>query len=224
MQVEFVTVRARSVPRALADVAEKQDATALVLGSSTAGAHGHVVVGSTADVLLHTSRVPVAVAPRGYQAVSVAGAGPLDVPVHRLTVAFGGTPSGREPVRWAQALTREIDVRLRVASFGVQATPMYPPEVGLDIEAEVSEQWREQVSQAQRELGLGPDVELVTSVGTSWADAMDRIPWEPGEVLIAGSSSVGGLRAVSLGSGAAKIVRHSPVPVLVVPRGSDPLP
>jgi nucleotide-binding universal stress UspA family protein len=47
--------------------------------------------------------------------------------------------------------------------------------------------------------------------------AMDQLEWEPGEVLVVGSSPVGALARVFLGSRAIKIVRYSPVPVLVVP-------
>lgn len=222
MQVEFVTVPARSVARALVQVAVESDATALVLGSSSDGGLGHVVVGSTADHLLHSSRVPVAVAPRGYRAAAVPGAGPLDVPVRRLTAAFGPSAAGEESVRWAAALTRSIDVGLRVASFGVRTPTMFPPEVGFDVEAEVSAQWQDQMLDAQRALALGPEVETVAPVGTSWADAMDRLDWQPNELLIVGSSSAGVLRAVFLGARATKLVRHSPVPVLVVPRGTTP--
>jgi nucleotide-binding universal stress UspA family protein len=38
-------------------------------------------------------------------------------------------------------------------------------------------------------------------------------------VLVVGSSSIGPLARVFLGSRATKIVRHAPVPVVVVPRG-----
>ena len=46
---------------------------------------------------------------------------------------------------------------------------------------------------------------------------MDDLEWEPGEVLVVGSSRVGRLARVFLGSRAIKIVRYSPVPVVVVP-------
>jgi len=52
---------------------------------------------------------------------------------------------------------------------------------------------------------------------SSWGEAMDEIDWEAGEVLVVGSSPVGHLARVFLGSGAIKIVRYSPVPVVVVP-------
>jgi nucleotide-binding universal stress UspA family protein len=39
-------------------------------------------------------------------------------------------------------------------------------------------------------------------------------------VLVVGSSSIGPIARVFLGSRASRIVRHSPVPVIVVPRGA----
>ena len=39
----------------------------IVVGSGSDGSWGTVVVSSTADRLLHSSPVPVAVAPRGYR-------------------------------------------------------------------------------------------------------------------------------------------------------------
>ena len=47
---------------------------------------------------------------------------------------------------------------------------------------------------------------------------MDRLDWNRGDVLVVGSSSSSHLLTrVFLGSSAAKIVRNSPVPVIVVP-------
>ena len=54
--------------------------------------------------------------------------------------------------------------------------------------------------------------------GSSWDEAIDDVEWEDGDVLLVGSSSVGPVARVFLGSRAAKIVRNSPVPVVVVPR------
>ena len=57
------------------------------------------------------------------------------------------------------------------------------------------------------------------AAGSGWVDAMDELEWEPGEVLVVGSSPIGPLARVFLGSRAIKIVRYSPVPVMVVPAG-----
>jgi nucleotide-binding universal stress UspA family protein len=217
LTVEHVRLQDRSVPRALAALAEQRGATALVLGSSSGGPAGRVVVGSTADYLLHSSPVPLAIAPSAYRSA----AGPTGA--QRLTCAFSGTDLGSAAVRWAARLTREIDVRLRICTFGVRAPTMYPPEIGTDIEAEVNEQWRAQMVEAQEALRarlageLDDDAEMVVSTGTSWWEALTSVDWTPNELLILGSSNVGALRRVFLGSNGTKIIRHSPVPVLLVP-------
>ena len=54
-----------------------------------------------------------------------------------------------------------------------------------------------------------------------WEEALDSLPWEDGEVLVVGSSRLGPVARVFLGSNATKIIRSSPVPVLVIPRGAE---
>ena len=56
--------------------------------------------------------------------------------------------------------------------------------------------------------------------GETWDEAVEDVEWADGDVLVVGSSSLGPIARVFLGSRAAKIVRHSPVPVVVVPRES----
>ena len=215
LTVEFVRLTDRSTPRALAALAEQRDATALVLGSSPDGPEGRVVVGSTADYLLHSSPVPLAIAPRAYRCAPST----TDVAAHRLTCSYSGSSVAASAVRWAARLTREIDVQLRVASFGVRSATMYPPEIGTDIESEVTAQWREQMAEAQAALRpeLDEDTEFVVASGTSWSEALSSVDWMPNELLVLGSSSAGTLRRVFLGTNATKIIRHLPVPVLVVP-------
>jgi universal stress protein family protein len=50
-----------------------------------------------------------------------------------------------------------------------------------------------------------------------------RIPsieWEPGDILLIGSSDAGPAPRVFLGAHATKILRHTPVPVIAVPRAA----
>ena len=68
--------------------------------------------------------------------------------------------------------------------------------------------------------GLLPaDTTTAFAAGAGWSEAMDELDWIPGEVLVVGSSPVGALARVFLGSKAIKIVRYAPVPVVVVPAG-----
>ena len=55
------------------------------------------------------------------------------------------------------------------------------------------------------------------ATGRSWSEALEALPWEKGDVLVLGSSSASLMSRLFLGSNATKIVRHSPVPVIVVP-------
>ena len=64
------------------------------------------------------------------------------------------------------------------------------------------------------------EIEAVIGHGRNWDEALEDVDWAPGDVLVVGSSAIGPLARVFLGSRASKIVRHSPVPVVVVPRGA----
>jgi nucleotide-binding universal stress UspA family protein len=63
------------------------------------------------------------------------------------------------------------------------------------------------------------ELESVIGIGNSWAEAIDDIEWAEGDVMVVGSSSSGVVARVFLGTRGTKIVRQSPVPVIVVPRG-----
>jgi nucleotide-binding universal stress UspA family protein len=58
----------------------------------------------------------------------------------------------------------------------------------------------------------------VVGHGASWEEAIDDVEWRDGDVLVVGSSTVAPPARVFLGSRVSRIIRHSPVPVLVVPR------
>ncbi len=64
-------------------------------------------------------------------------------------------------------------------------------------------------------------VEASVVGGHDWEDTLDSLSWEEGEVLVVGSSRLGPVARVFLGSNSTKIIRSSPVPVLVIPRGAD---
>lgn len=207
-------VTGRSVSSTLIDAAESLDASLLVLGSSADGDVGRIVVGSTADKLLHSSPVPLALSPRDYRSTAVDG-------VTRVTCAFSDSDASERVVRRVVELTGKFGVGLRIASFGVRGSTMFPPEVGLSAEDSVLDSWSSQAAEAQQRLVaegvIATDVECVIATGSGWSESVGSVQWLEGEVLALGSSEVGTLARVFLGGRAAKLVRHSPVPVIVVP-------
>lgn len=211
--VEYHVRSARSAPAGLLEAAKSFDAEVLVTGSSAAGQWGHIALGSVTDRLLHSSEVPVALSPRGHHA----GVGER---ITRVTVAHDGTPGSERMLRRADEVAQRTGAEVRVVTFAVRPGQMLPSEVGLRAEDDVAgvglRAARDRLDRAVE--CLGHPVEVVVADGRTWAQALDVPGWHPGDLLVVGSSSSQPLLSrVFLGSTAARIVRHSPVPVLVVP-------
>jgi nucleotide-binding universal stress UspA family protein len=218
VRVEYTSTSARSATEGLIATATERGAALVVLGSARHGPLGRFAVGGITNEMLHTSPIPVALAPQGYRPSSEARLG-------RVTCAFSGSTQSRSAFDAAVQLGRRHRVPLRLTTFVVHDRQMYPSQVGYDAERLVAEQWRAQATEAQeRALSTLPeDVEVKASVvsGRDWEDVLDSLPWEEGEVLVVGSSRLGPVARVFLGSNSTKIVRNSPVPVLAIPRGAD---
>lgn len=214
LEVTFHKFAHRSVSDGLMEAVESLNAEALVLGSAADGKLGQVVVGSTADRLLHSCPVPLAVSPRGYRRPKSGG-------LSRITCAYPGTRDAVDVVERIAALTQRLGVAMRVVTFAVRGRSMYPPLVGLDNEDLVLQEWIEQAQESLRQLKaddvIGEDAEIVVASGSAWGEALDSIEWIEGEVLAVGTSPAGAVRRVFLGERGSKILRYSPVPVLVLP-------
>ena len=218
VRAEYTSTSAPSATEGLIAIAAERDAALVVLGSARHGPVGRFAAGGITTEMLHTSPIPVALAPRGYRPTS-------DARLRRVTCAFSGSTQSRSAFDAAVQLGRRHGVPLRLITFVIHDRQMYPSQVGYDAERLVAEQWRAQATEAQeRALSTLPeDVEVEASVvsGRDWEDVLDSLPWEEGEVLVVGSSRLGPVARVFLGSNSTKIVRSSPVPVLVIPRGAD---
>jgi nucleotide-binding universal stress UspA family protein len=214
LDVSYHKVAYRSASGGLLNAVEELDPEVLVLGSSSDGKHGQVVVGSTADRLLHSSPIPLAISPRGYRMSKGGG-------LSRITCAFPATSECVHVVERVAALAQRLNVPMRVVTFAVRGRTMYPPEVGLRAEDSILEAWAAQAREALVGLKtdgvVGDDVELQVAAGHGWDDAIDAAEWQAGDLLAIGTSPAGGLARVFLGSRGTKILRHSPVPVLVLP-------
>jgi nucleotide-binding universal stress UspA family protein len=214
LKVSYHKVAHRSVSGGLLEAIEELKGEALVLGSSADGRLGQVVIGSTADRLLHSSPVPLAISPRGYRGSKAGG-------LSRITCAYPGTPESLHVVERVSALAERLDVPMRVVTFAVRGRTMYPPDVGLRAEDSILEAWashaRELLAQLKSDGIVGDDVVLQVVTGNGWDQALDAAEWQEGELLALGTSPAGGIARVFLGSRGSKILRHSPVPVLVLP-------
>ena len=208
----------RSVASALLQQAEEVAASMIVVGSGSTGSYGRVHPGATGDWLLHSSHIPVAVATQGW-AASEHGR------VRRVSCAFRGDERSHSTLERTAAICADIGASLRLVTFAVRGRTSPTAGIGVHAEDMVLDRWVSQATAAQDEAlkalaesGHAPaEVENVVATGRTWGAAVDRLDWDRDEVLVLGSSEAGLIERIFLGSNASKIVRHSPVPVVVVP-------
>ena len=218
VSARFERHSARSAPAGLLEMAKQYDAYMIVVGTSSAGVFGHISLGSVTNRLLHSSPVAIALAPRGFR--SQPGA-----KVKRVTAAYDGSASGL--LLAAARVAARVGASLRIASFAVWSRPAYTTRLGTDSEDLVLQEWITDLEKSAHaaleqveELAKVPrQVETVVGHGESWEEAIDDVGWDDDDVLVVGSSAVGPIAQVFLGSRGAKILRNSPVPVVVVPHG-----
>ena len=110
---------------------------------------------------------------------------------------------------------------MRVVSFAIRGRTMFPPLVGLHAEMSILDAWAEQLREMSTKLKadgvVGDDVAVEVVAGNGWDQALDATEWEDGDLLALGTTATAQHQGVFLGSHGAKIIRFSPVPVLVLP-------
>jgi nucleotide-binding universal stress UspA family protein len=122
-------------------------------------------------------------------------------------------------------LAEKWSARLRIASFTVRPVTMFGGAIEPAAEDLVVDEWARRTHQgvaAQLDKVRSDidtvDADVVIGAGSTWRDAVDAIPWGPGDILVLGSGAAGPAAQVFLGSAAARILRHAPVPTMIVPR------
>jgi nucleotide-binding universal stress UspA family protein len=211
-----------SIPNGLMELAGQHGADVVVVGSSSSGLLGRITLGTVTERLVHTSQVPVALAPRGYPSTPV--------PIQRLTAGYGGAADAVGLIATSAELAQQWKARLRIASFTVPQFTMFGGSIEHSAEELVVQQWTrktedaavKQLNDARSTVAI-PDVDVVIGTGSEWRDAVDNIAWEPGDLLLLGSGATGPMAQVFLGTAASKILRHAPVPVMIVPKRTSPM-
>ena len=217
LDISTAVHQSSSISHGLTELAAQHGAGVVVVGSSSSGLLGRIALGSVTARLVHTSKVAVALAPRGYPS--------SPVPLQRLTVAYGGAADAVGLIATSAELAKQWKVQLRIASFTVPPLTMFGGLIQHSAEDLVIQQWTSKTTEAavkQLDDARGkvpiPDVDVVIGTGTDWREAVENIAWETGDVLVLGSGAAGPMAQVFLGSAASKILRHAPVPVVIVPK------
>jgi nucleotide-binding universal stress UspA family protein len=221
LDIPTVVHQSTSIPTGLIELATAHDASIVVVGSSSSGLLGRVALGSVTERLVHTAAVPVAIAPRGYPL------GPE--PIRRLTAAYGGEADINGLIAVTAELATQWPVQMRIVSFTVRPLTMFRGSIEPSAEDLVVQQWSQrtfddivkQLNDVRADISV-PDVEVVVGSGHDWREAVESVSWGAGDMLLLGSGAAAQGAHVFLGSAASKILRHAPVPVMIVPRHRPP--
>jgi nucleotide-binding universal stress UspA family protein len=192
------------------DLAEREKAETIVVGSPHRGAIGRVVIGSVADGLLHGAPCEVVVAPSGY-------AKEEHGPFRTIAVAYDNTAEAKAALARAEAIA--LACRATIVVYTVSAppavvpgaagyTPAIPPEAGAIVTRTVKAV-DERLAATGRVLSGVPGPAIVAACEEAGAD-----------LLVAGSRGYGPVARVLLGSVSTQLAHKARCPVLVVPRPS----
>ncbi len=209
----YLRVDSGSAAHGLHDLleADPTDVPLVVLGSRRTRGMRRTYPGTTAERLLQGSPAPVAMVPWGY----------ADAPgstIRRVAVAFVDTPDGHAALQHAARMAQHLGARLSVLSVvpdtRIEPTIGDPHQFGAGQSAEFRRALDDALATLPPELAAGGEL-LPGPV----VDALTELSPDDCDLLVCGSRGYGPLRSVLLGGVSSRVVRHSRVPVVVVPRG-----
>ena len=201
-----------SFAEGLLNEATRLDAQAIVIGAAGDGLLDRHSIGTVANELLHSSHVPIVLAPRGFRHSLVTR-------VRELTCALGTRPGAHELLQTAVRACLRMHVPLRVISLVSLAHPLAVLR-GTNVHGNEAalEHAREALEKAQSL--MPPDLQITTRIaqGPTIESAVSKLEWHDGDVLMVGSGRLASPRHLFLGSTAAKMLRVVPAPMVVVPK------
>lgn len=202
------TVPDRSPARALHELADREAADLIVIGSSHHGSVGRVLLGDVSRAVLHGAPCPVAVAPHGY--------GDSEHALRQIGVAYVASREARAALTVAARLAEEVGASLRLRTV-VNTPVLYP---GYAFTFDYSPYTQQQHHAAQHEL----DRRIAALTVPSQGDVVDGpVPFElealsgAVDLLVAGSRGWGAALRVVLGSSTDRLSHAALCPLLVVP-------
>lgn len=192
-------------------LAEKLDASAVVVGVSHNHGLGRVRIGSVTEQTLHAAPCAVAVAPANY-------ADRAGQRIDSVSVAFNGSAEAWRALLSAGEIARAANARLTIIGVVEAAAVWYSGYAGPDNLAAIRDIVRQELDVAAAEMqGLREvrtkvlDGEPVRAIAE--ASAGD-------DLLVLGSRGYGPVQRVLLGSVSSHLIRHASCPTLVVPRSA----
>ena len=204
-----------SVPGALLQIAETDEADALVVGSTHLGTVGQVLPGSVGDRVLAGAPCAVVIAPKGYAQI---GGGP----VKHIGVGYDGQPDAVAALEVAVDIARECGADLKLIAVNLNEEFVAPGRGGYPRHAYVEELDRYYHERIAEGLDRVPADVPASSLVLS-GDPAEELARQSREfdLLVLGSRGYGPVRRVFLGGVAHGVVKSAACPVVVMPRSAE---
>ena len=209
--------QARVIPgnfaaRELQRVTEEPATGLIVVGSTTRGPIGRLLVGGVGERLLAGAACPVAIAPRGYGERAASR-------LRRIGVGLDGSQEARFALDAAVALATTCGARIRVITvftrlaFGAAPAGALPGPSANDV-------MRRELRAIHDEAvaGVPAGVEAESRFVDGSADEVLVAESADVDLLIVGSRGYGPVGAVLLGSASTALARAASCPIVVTPR------
>lgn len=187
---------AGSIAEGLVSAVQELDSDVLVTGSGIG--FGRIMTHPAVTALLHSSPVPVALAPSGYRPSTV---------ITDVMAAISPTHPDHQVTRSSEAWSQQLGVGLTFVTFeDKESTPAKQPS-----DTEVSS------------AGTAPPQPSrhILATGRTLRHAVGTVDWPPGGLLLIGSSPLARRRHIFLGMTAARVLSHLPIPMVLLPRDPD---
>ncbi|GAB99688.1 Usp family protein [Gordonia namibiensis NBRC 108229] len=194
----------------LASHAVDTGAKMIVVGGTGDGLLSRHTLGTVSNELVHSSPVPVALAPRGY-------ADRVDAVLDMVTVAVPVRPGEDNPLPFAEKLAERAKLDLRLLSLVSLESP-FDDDSSRDVRAAQIAVARELLEKTRSEVNPELEVDVLVADGTTLDEALANLPWDANDIVAIGSGHLGSPNRVFLGSTASRILRWTTAPVIVVPK------
>ena len=201
-----------SFAESLVGFAEQKDSDLIVVGGARDGFFGGHTIGPVTGALLHSSPIPVALAPRGY-------ADDPDEAFAAVTAAVPTRPGDDNPLPFAITLASAAGLAIRMLSL-VSAENLAEADNAREVRQLQRVAAEENLLVAARALPDAPEIESLVADGMTLESALKKLRWDDGDLLVVGSSRFAAPRRIFLGSTAARILAGVDVPVVVIPRNA----
>jgi len=197
------------------------EADLIVVGGSGGGLAGSYSLGSVVNELLHSAPVPVVVTPRGTRDSKIDK-------VREVSCAIGERQGADLLLEKAVRFSQAAGTPLRLVSL-VALDPMFGSLRGDDdaVHERAMTHAQQVLDAAKSSLPEGFPVTATAVEGSTVEEAVNKLEWQDGDLIVVGSSRLCAPRRLFLGSTAAKMLRVLDVPMMVVPRdelGAQDLP